>query len=118
LLTLTPIVLSNDFIEVKIELFACRMTVTWPGHIDSKNSIFDGSIFLEQPIANVIDGANKIKFLALGLSFKRDIFSHAFIFEASQPRPHTPSVGWIKILPFFSQFDASAGDENSFKLIY
>ena len=74
--------------------------------------------FLEQPIANVIDGANKIKFLALGLSFKRDIFSHAFIFEASQPRPHTPSVGWIKILPFFSQFDASAGDENSFKLIY
>ena len=49
------------------------------------------------------------------LCFKRAIFSHAFIFDASQPRPHTPSVGWIKILPSFSQFDASAGDENSFK---
>ena len=41
-----------------------------------------------------------------------------FIFDASHPRPQTPSVGWIKILPSFSQFDAAAGDENSFKLIY
>ena len=39
------------------------------------------------------------------------------MFDASQPRPQTPSVGWIKILPSFSQLDASAGDENSLKLI-
>ena len=86
--------------------------------MDSKNSISDDSIFSEQPIAKEIDGANKIKFLLLGLCFKIEIFSHAFLFDASQPRPQTPSVGWIKILPFFSQFDASTGDENSFKLIY
>ena len=83
--------------------------------MDSKNSIFDDLIFSEQSIAKEIDGANKIKFLLLDLCFKRAIFSHAFIFDASQPRPHTPSVGWIKILPSLSQFDASVGDKNSFK---
>ena len=51
--------------------------------MDSKNSIFDDFIFSEQPIAKEIDGANKIKFLLLDLCFKRAIFSHAFIFDAS-----------------------------------
>jgi hypothetical protein len=86
--------------------------------MDSKNSISDDSICSEQSIAKEIDGANKMKFLLLGLCFKKAIFSQAFIFDASQPKPHIPSVGWIKILPSFSQFDASVGDENSFKLIY
>ena len=57
------IVLLLAFIRDEIELFACKITVTWPGHIDSKNSICDDSIFSEQSIANEIDGANKIKFL-------------------------------------------------------
>ena len=58
-----------------------------------------------------------MKFLLSDLFFKLDIFLQALMFDALQPRPQTPSVGWIKILPSFSQLDASAGDENSLKLI-
>ena len=58
-----------------------------------------------------------MKFLLSDLFYKLDIFLQALMFDASQPRPQTPSVGWIKILPSFSQLDASAGDENSLKLI-
>ena len=64
--------------------------------MDSKNSIFDDLIFSEQSIAKEIDGANKIKFLLLDLCFKRAIFSHAFIFDASQPRPHTLLLDGLK----------------------
>ena len=113
-----PILLSKAFNEESIELFACKITVIWPGHMDSKYSICDGFNSTEQSLAKEIDGANKIKFLLLDLCLRRDIFSHVFTFAASQPRPQTPSVGWIKILPSLSQFDASTGHENSFKLIY
>ena len=113
-----PTLLSKVFIFDNIDSFACIITVIWPGQIDSKKSICDGATSAVQAKAKGIDGANKIKLLLLVLCFNRDIFSHAFIFDASHPRPQTPSVGWIKILPSFSQFDAAAGDENSFKLIY
>ena len=57
-------------------------------------------------------------FSAMAQKKKDPINRILFIFDASHPRPQTPSVGWIKILPSFSQFDAAAGDKNSFKLIY
>lgn len=110
-------VLFIDFIDSDRESLACIITVTWPGQTDSKNSICDASNSAEESNAKEIDGASKIKFLLSDLFFKRDIFLQALMFDASQPRPQTPSVGWIKILPSFSQLDASAGDENSFKLI-
>ena len=105
------------FIDIDRESFACIITVTWPGQTDFKNSICDSSNSAEESNAKEIDGASKMKFLLSDLFFKRDIFLQALVFDASQPRPQTPSVGWIKILPSFSQLDASAGDENSFKLI-
>ena len=117
MLTLIAILLSIDFIDNDNESFVCNITVTWPGQTDSRNSICDASNSAEHSNAKDIDGANKMKFFLSDLFFKREIFLQALMFDASQPRPQTPSVGWIKILPSFSQLDASAGDENSLKLI-
>jgi hypothetical protein len=118
LLTLTATVLSIALILGGIRLFACKITVTCPGHTDSKNSCCEAFISAECSIAKEMDGDNKMKFLLSGLCLRVEIFLHALVLNASQPRPHTPSVGWINILPAFSQLDASIEHENSFKLFY
>ena len=81
---LGPEILSNPVQNTRIK----QPEKTLP-----KNSIFDASNSAEQSNAKDIDGASKMKFLLSDLFFKRDIFLQALMFDASQPRPQTPSVG-------------------------